>query len=82
VLPVLLDPLAQVGLHPAHGQKQSSLRLAGGVDGHDACVLEAGRDPRLAQEPLAEPGVTGQVGIPSQRLANRPPVNPGDPRWR
>ena len=38
----------------AHGDEEPSLRLACLVDRHDVGMVEAGRDPRLALEPIPE----------------------------
>jgi hypothetical protein len=52
-------------VHPvdvAHGDVEQPAVLAGLVDRDDAGMVDAGRDPRLAQEPPAEHVVGGQLG--------------------
>jgi hypothetical protein len=52
-------------VHPvdiAHGDVEQPALLAGLVDRDDARVVDAGRDPRLAQEPPAEHFVVGELG--------------------
>src|SRR5947199_172007 len=53
--PLALQHAAQVAaLHVSHGQVEQPVRLARRVDGDDARMLEAARDPALAEEPRTE----------------------------
>ena len=49
-------------LHVAHCNEQEALGLAGLVDRDHVRVVDRGSEPRLAQEPLAEALVLGQLG--------------------
>ena len=54
-------PLQVAALDQPHRDDQLAVLLAGVVDGDDARVVEPGGEPRLAQEPLAEALVVGEV---------------------
>ncbi len=54
--------LLQVGaVDEPHGQVELAVDLAGVVDGDDVRMLERCREPRLAQEALAERAVRGEL---------------------
>ena len=73
--PLLGEQRPQVGaLDVAHGQVEEPVRLAGVVDVDDVRVVEAGRQLRLAQEPLPETLVPGQLG--RQQLQRHPALQP------
>ena len=56
------DPALQVAaLDQPHRDDQLAVLLAGVVDRDDARMVEPGREARLAQEPLAEALVVGEV---------------------
>ncbi len=60
--PLAGDQPAQVAaLDQAHRDDQLAVLLAGVVDGDDAGVVEAGGEPRLAQEALAEALLVDQL---------------------
>ena len=60
---VLGDELGEVvALDVAHGEEEDAVLLSRLVDGDDVRVVERGRDPRLAQEALAEALVLGELG--------------------
>ena len=60
--PVGGDPALQVAaLDQPHRDDQLAVLLAGVVDGDDVGVVEPGGEARLAQEPLAEALVVGEV---------------------
>ena len=61
-------------LHVAHGDKEGAVGLAGLVDRDDVRVVNRGRRPRLADEPLPEPGVLGQRR--GEQLQRDPPSQP------
>ncbi len=57
------EQLLELGaLDVAHGDVQLAGDLAGVVDGDDVRVVDRGGQPRLAQEPLAEALVLGELG--------------------
>ena len=51
-----------VALDVAHGEEEDTAIFARLVDGDDVGMVERGRDPRLAQEALAEALVLGELG--------------------
>ncbi len=59
-------------LDMADGDVEAPLGLSDLVDRDDVRVVERGDEPRLAQEPLPEPLVGGELGI--QELEHDPPV--------
>ena len=61
--PVLGDDLREIGAFDvAHREEENAVLLSGLVDGDDVRMVERGRDPRLAQEALAEALVLGELG--------------------
>ncbi len=73
--PELADERAEVGpLDVAHGDEQLAVGLAGLVDGDDVRVFERCRGLRLADEPLTEAGILGELG--GQDLEGDPPFQP------
>ncbi len=69
----VLEQRAQVrAVDEAAGQVQLALGLARGVHGEDARVVDGGREPRLAEEPLPERVVPGELG--SDELQRDRPV--------
>jgi hypothetical protein len=48
------EEVAQVAVDVPHGEEETALGLARLVDRHHVRVVETGREPRLAQHPLAE----------------------------
>ena len=54
-------PLQVAAADQPHRDDQLAVLLAGVVDGDDVRVLEAGREPRLAQEAVAEALVAAEV---------------------